>query len=456
MAFHSKWLSDIQEALLANEATTISALRIGLNDDSAEKLAEAFEGNTSVSKLDLSGNFIGDRGAGAIFKVLAQSSTVLLVDLSRNNLGLAGACHAARCLRGNKCLTSLNLWKNDLGSAGAIEICRALLRHPSIATLCLSHCNIGHQAGEVLSTFLKRSRSIASLDLSNNSLGDRCAQAVGQGLIHNSTLTSLDLGHNSISREGGHHIAHALRTNKVLEELLLQGNSLGPHGADHFARALKQNKVLTKLDLSLNGLGPEGGEALGPLILDSVLTSLLLAGNSMGFPAVQYLMDTLVQNDTLTVLDVSSNWPVHCTDPDKCLGQFRPTLEMNYRLQFLHVSYPLHCLHGCYYADEVERLLALNRVQRLVLALHREPLGPEPQSGQLLKFRMLSGVVAQDLDGNEVAIQASPNMTVGMLKDAVKARLTTADRRVDVVLPGGHLLRRTKDELRLAEIWADV
>ncbi|CAO3566796.1 unnamed protein product [Mortierella alpina] len=103
-------------------------------------------------------------------------------------------------------------------------------------------------------------------------------------------------------------LATALRTNSILTSLVLRGKSIGPGGMQVVARALKVNAILTTLDLRSNAIGGSGGQALAEALeANRTLTNLDLGCNSLGDSGGQALAEALKINKTLTNLSLSEN-----------------------------------------------------------------------------------------------------------------------------------------------------
>ena len=131
----------------------------GIGDRGAAALAEALRLNTTLQKLDLSGNAIDVEGASewlwgegegggttlqkvglstmqsqavfpplteAIAAAIAENPTLRCLNLSDNYIGEAGALALAEALSRNTTIQELQLKGNELGDAGVRAICEAL------------------------------------------------------------------------------------------------------------------------------------------------------------------------------------------------------------------------------------------------------------------------------------------------------------------------------------------
>ncbi|KAF9944967.1 hypothetical protein BGZ70_004168, partial [Mortierella alpina] len=89
-------------------------------------------------------------------------------------------------------------------------------------------------------------------------------------------------------------LAMALKTNSVLTTLILSGKSIGPGGMTVLAEALSVNSTLITLDLQSNSIGDVGGQAMAEALkVNTTLTNLSLNSNSIGESGGQALAEAL-------------------------------------------------------------------------------------------------------------------------------------------------------------------
>jgi len=88
------------------------------NDIDAIIIAELLRRNTSVVRLDLARNQIGDAGAYALANILGDNSTLEYLNLESNPFGEVGGVAFAQVIGGNSTLQYLNL--KEIGLASAI------------------------------------------------------------------------------------------------------------------------------------------------------------------------------------------------------------------------------------------------------------------------------------------------------------------------------------------------
>ena len=100
----------------------------------------------------------------------------------------------------------------------------------------------------------------------------------------------------------------ALRVNTSLTSLNLAHNSIGDEGASSLSEALRVNTSLTSLNLAHNSIGDEGASSLSEALrVNTSLTSLYLSDNSIGVEGASSLSEALRVNTSLTSLDLAQN-----------------------------------------------------------------------------------------------------------------------------------------------------
>ncbi|XP_067029168.1 protein NLRC3-like isoform X2 [Acropora muricata] len=267
------------ETLKTNSTvTTLVIYACNIDDANAAELAGQVKEN---STLQLSGNSIGNEGAGALAKGLKENSTLTSLNLRYNQIGYVGADALAKALEENSTLTSLDLSQNQIGDVGADALAKGLKENSTLTLLDLSGNKIRDLGADALAKGLKENSTLTSLDLSENQIGDVGADALAKGLKENSTLTSLTLNLNQIGDIGADALAEGLKKNSTLTSLNLNHNQIGDVGADALAKGLKENSALTSLGLSLNKTGDLGADALAKGLKDnSTQTSEGLKENS--------------------------------------------------------------------------------------------------------------------------------------------------------------------------------
>ncbi len=130
-------LEEALRRLRANDGMVVSLWEERIGDAGAAAVAEALQGNNTLTTLSLGFNDIGATGAVAVVKALKENNTLTTLNLGFNSIGDAGAGAVVEALKGNNTLTTLSLGGNDIGAAGAAAAAEALKGNTALTALYL-------------------------------------------------------------------------------------------------------------------------------------------------------------------------------------------------------------------------------------------------------------------------------------------------------------------------------
>ena len=177
-------------------------------------IANALRVNGSLTKLSLAKNELKEEGTKAICKALKQNTTLKELDISggrsaSNIGGPAGVKHVAKMLGVNGSLTALDLSFNYLKDKGVSAVCEAIQsnKETKLSSLNMGNNNIGPVGAKSVAAMVVVTGSLMSLNLGHNQLcgldedgrGTYTADgitAIADALRVNGSLTSLDLSNN--------------------------------------------------------------------------------------------------------------------------------------------------------------------------------------------------------------------------------------------------------------------
>jgi Ran GTPase-activating protein (RanGAP) involved in mRNA processing and transport len=204
-------------AKVISQHKTITSLELARNNltgdhpyadvEGVAALAHGLETNGALLSLDLSRNFLREKGAKLLAEAIAINKTLTCVKLASNELAHEGAAAVARALQGHHSLRELDLSDNFIGreqgpnSKAAMEsLMTAVNQIALLTTLNLSSNMLHVQGAEVICNALKYNRSLRHCSLSNNYLGEPPAlQLVADLIILSASLRVLDISSNSIA-----------------------------------------------------------------------------------------------------------------------------------------------------------------------------------------------------------------------------------------------------------------
>lgn len=247
---------------------------INLSDKQVILLSEALQKNSTINKIDLSGNTIFDAGAIA--------------------------------LAGIKGIESLNLSGNMIGPVGAKALGESNIKILSLADNDLSIFTRRDQEhlkfSEMVEAFTKN-KTIVELNLSSAQIpNEMLAQLIGK----NTTIKSL-----SLSRYLSDEVFEFIKDNETLEEIYILGCPYRKI-TDKTIEYIAQNNHLKKLYIDNSDITNIGVEILST---HSSLESISLYDSNMTFEAVPFFLYSI----TLQYLSINTNLKQHIMSKKECM-----------------------------------------------------------------------------------------------------------------------------------------
>lgn len=125
-------------------------------------LRDALEHNSTLTKLNLSGSKIDDKGAKIIADILKSiDSTIAVLNLTSNSIGHDGILHLAESLEKNRRLTTLLLNDNPIPGTVVTSLGKFLVKNKILKNLHLGSSHIDEASAEHLITILDPSQNKA-------------------------------------------------------------------------------------------------------------------------------------------------------------------------------------------------------------------------------------------------------------------------------------------------------
>lgn len=207
-------LTDAEVLENMNKGTlSLSERTPALDDDIMDGISYHLSLHTTVQKIDLSGNTVGDKGGEFLSRALKVNTTLTDLSLSKNKLGNPGATKIAEGIKESKSLTKLDLSGNEIKLEGAKEIANSIEKNTVIKVV--------NMKTEIdLSKF--RDNVTQEIKYWDQDIDDNDAAVLAKVLKPNTTLTRLDLRSNVITDDGAKLIEEALKDNNTLKEVYLQ------------------------------------------------------------------------------------------------------------------------------------------------------------------------------------------------------------------------------------------
>ena len=236
-----------------------------LEDDSCHAIAQILNTVTSLTKVILEDNNIGDDGLNILSQHgLGQNKTLRQLCLKENDFGPSGVQALADAIQCNECLEELDLSYNAVCDAGATTLGTMLAGNSAMRDLVMESTTLGGIGVMGLCSGLRSNSTLHKLNLSGNSFGATGIQAITNLLASGDEspccLKSLRLSSCQLSDGGVAAIATALEQNTCLEEIVLPFNRFGDEGANAIGKSLPKWKGLLSLQIQFNLFSESGFE----------------------------------------------------------------------------------------------------------------------------------------------------------------------------------------------------
>ena len=281
----------------------------------AVSIFRSLEHNTTLEKLDLSGNSQLAKGDSeavgcAIERMLSVNRTLKVLNLYNCGLDTVVATHVFRSLEHNTTLEKLDLSRNSQLAEGESEavgcaIERMLNVNIKLKVLKLSSCQVTDPIVKHILTGLNKNTSLVTLDMRSSKLSGSCAVSLFQQMTTHPTL-SITVGEVNVPGVG--------RVKMDRGTIWCDIGYLIPEKCVEFFRALNNSGLkISNLNVSENSRLAEGeSEAVGcaierMLIVNRTLKMLNLSGCQFTDPIVKHILTGLNKNTSLVTLDMRSS-----------------------------------------------------------------------------------------------------------------------------------------------------
>jgi len=282
------------------EVLKLSANKVAEDIDACEALMNAIENLQSVKVLDLSQNYLGERGVRAVCEGLLKRRRrpidqfgkrpegLKILNVSHDSIENNGALALANMFRAfpDEVSEKLDVSFNGIFEQGATALAEAMCSQSSgmrsFRRELDFRCNsVGFEGACALAKCLDGTRS---LNLSNNGIKDAGLKILARHLKTNFTVTHFDARGNDITSDGAFYLADCLSENSTLLDISLDSNRLDDRAAINFVENLSSNLAtrLSILDLARNDIEDEGGMRLANFLATNVsIARLSLSSNRL-------------------------------------------------------------------------------------------------------------------------------------------------------------------------------
>eukprot|EP01091_Cochliopodium_minus_P020971 TRINITY_DN9374_c0_g1_i1.p1 TRINITY_DN9374_c0_g1~~TRINITY_DN9374_c0_g1_i1.p1 ORF type:complete len:348 (-),score=81.47 TRINITY_DN9374_c0_g1_i1:1-1044(-) len=195
-----------------------------LKFDGLKKILDSLESNDTLDYLNISRNDIKNQGAELLGEFIQKHPNIKTLICGLNDIGDDGLKSLSQALK-IVIFEHLDLSYNFIGEKGISVIMDSLKSNDKITYLDLSKNNL-HNGVKELTEFINKNTSLRHLDLSYNSLTEQGILEISQSLKQNRNLTSLDLSNNYLQLLGANYLIDMLKYNYTIIQLGFNGNSI--------------------------------------------------------------------------------------------------------------------------------------------------------------------------------------------------------------------------------------
>ena len=216
-----------------------------------------------------------------IERIQNNDPTLTKVEFQKMNLTDENVIPLLDALGKNTTVTTLDLRRNRIGIEGSSTLASAILDNTTLVKVDISGNNLGDEGLEDLSKVIPYNKSLKTLNIEDNKVGDAGATSFAEALIENTGLTYVNLSGNVIGDAGAIDLFKVLSSaNTTVETLLLRFNAISDGGATELASTLLDNETLKVVDLGHNKITNKGGTDLLKVVgINDTLEELELGGN---------------------------------------------------------------------------------------------------------------------------------------------------------------------------------
>lgn len=232
------------------------------------------------------------------------------------------------------------------------------------------------------------------------------AASLSEGQL-SSNLLRVSLQDNMLGDTGVRHLSEFLKANTLLKTLILVGNKITKDGASFLASALINNESITYLDVSSNLFGVKGAGHMAKMLeINKVLRHLNIGFNQIKNTGLRSISTALRSNNTLVELCLARDDIVS----EMGVEELSKTLLANNVLNRLDISNNLLGNRG------IEKLCQhMDNFSLLSLDLRSTMMND--QSGEFLavKLRTNSSLQVLNLAFNQISDAAAKNIVIAAI-----------------------------------------
>ena len=299
--------------------------------------------NSSLKKLNLSKNYLGDEGCSILSTGIKQNNSLVSLNLSCNYIIHQGIIDMAQAMNSkneiyNSTIKKINFSRNSINNSAIIEFCDILKNepenrftkinfqynyitdfsinsfgefiqnYPEQTFLSLTHwININNQVNYF--NYCRQFTKLKKIMIQNLVFQENTSKLFNEILLNNKKIEQLYIIYNStINPEDMMRISKGIEHNKLLSRLILSQCSIRDEGAIILSNALFNNINISIIDLDENKIGEKGIKAISEKLLGKIsLKKLVLSHNLINSKGALYIGQNIANAQGIQQLLINSN-----------------------------------------------------------------------------------------------------------------------------------------------------
>ena len=280
------------------------------NDSRISGFFKMLESNFYLSKLNVSGMELGEKGGEYLVTFIGVTST--LKDLNVSNTKISGKTFfkIGRLLRQHPSIIRIDLSLNSIQkglSREEMDDALAFLSKSEILTeLDISDNNFNSEFGNLLAKHLSNNKCLSTLNIAGNWLENTLLSPIWFEGLEKSSLKVLDITNCKMSKEGIRSILSSISKNSSFAELFIGGNTIDqsmPGLADFLS-----NSSVMLLDMRMMGITDDGVAVIAQSVKGSTNLKILnLEQNNITDIGVMIVIGTIRSTSALRKISFSKN-----------------------------------------------------------------------------------------------------------------------------------------------------
>jgi Ran GTPase-activating protein (RanGAP) involved in mRNA processing and transport len=294
-------LKDILVGLTSNTLVTLDQSfrsHDHLHDGHIELFCKALGGNTSLTSINLSNNYITAAGMTMLIDHFTRH-TALQKFYLRNTLAVGGAelgAKTAELLRSPCPLQHLDFSYNEFENAWVPPMLDAVGDTHTLVSLTIIECGVAPHLERALTTrvslntetdlkhvvsnLASNDLDIVDFDISRSNYSDPNVIEIFAALATNTVVTKVNISHNMLTDDCGVSMMSSIIDNRYLTTLNLSNNNFKDPLVMSLCRLLRVNTTLTSIDISNNNFTSGAIQPLRHLLHDNHTIVELIATSS--------------------------------------------------------------------------------------------------------------------------------------------------------------------------------